>query len=1101
MKVKVSILCIYFLIFITGEICSQTSKQSAQYLKGYNMKLSGEDFIYHSPQPDATKSLLVRSVDSDRYIEWKTQAIPSNYNKKRARFILIAAIDVNTDSHNFNIFLNDEKYFTIKNPENNSIKNYLWKGKNGTMLEFKSTMTDRHGDQMGYMFLDIPTEHFAEGKPITVKVIGENAGSQSWLMIFKYNAGEKLKLFSENAIIREKDKNVQLLRVDIVHLDKPSKAIIQVGDQKIKTDINLGYNSFKIKLPVVESDKNISVNVKVGNNDNISKNIIIKPVKQKTIYLLHHSHVDIGYTHVQKVVEDIHWKYFEQVIELAKNSKDQPAGSQFKWNVEVMWAVESYLNNASSEKKADFIDAVKKGWIGLDAFYGNELTGLCNTEELVRLTESARKISKMCGVNLESAMITDVPGWTWGIVPVLALSNVKYISMGTNFGHRIGGTIEKWGDRPFYWVSPSGEEKILCWIHEKAYSMFHSGLDKAALKFPEAEKNVFNYLSEMDENNYPYDIIPLRYNIGSDNGPPDPDLAKTVMDWNNRYVSPKLIIATTTEMFKAFEKKYADKIPVVKGDFTPYWEDGAASSAKETVINRRNADRMIQAEALWSILKPYDFPEGDFNEAWKNIMLYDEHTWGSWNSISDPENDFTISQWEHKKQFAINAKKQSSELINLAVKDILDPANEASTFEIFNTNSWDRTDLVFIPSDIKINGNIISDERGNFTPIQQLSGGEHVFIAKNVPALGSKTFYIRKQDLAENKELIVNENYLINEFLNVKIDKTNGSIKSLKHKDIPHDLVDNTATKGLNSYFYIKGRKPDKAFGTENVRIKIKEKGPVIVSLLIESEAEGCYKLSREVQLFSGINRINIINTVDKKKIYNQESIHFGFPFNIKEGKMNIDIVYGYYRPEHDQLEGACKNYFTVEDWVDISNQDYGITWASPDAPLIEIGDITTDPVVYGWLNHIEESQLFYSYVMNNYWETNYRAAQQGEVKFRYSIMPHKQFIPSDAEKFGIEQNQPLIAIPVKEGTKSYESIFTINNNGIIVTSVKPLESGKGIIIKLFNSGGMPEKFEFIWKNEPTGIFLSNFDEEIIDKAPQIIKIPAMGIRVVLIEY
>ena len=47
-----------------------------------------------------------------------------------------------------------------------------------------------------------------------------------------------------------------------------------------------------------------------------------------------------------------------------------------------------------------------------------------------------------------------------------------------------------------------------------------------------------------------------------------------------------MVIATTGEMFREFERRYGDKVPEVRGDFTPYWEDGAASSARETALAR-----------------------------------------------------------------------------------------------------------------------------------------------------------------------------------------------------------------------------------------------------------------------------------------------------------------------------------------------------------------------------------------------------------------------------------------------------------------------------------------------------------------------------------
>jgi len=229
--------------------------------------------------------------------------------------------------------------------------------------------------------------------------------------------------------------------------------------------------------------------------------LTIKPVRKWEVYLLHHSHVDIGYTHVQTEVEQKHWQYYKQVIDLARNTADYPPGSPFKWNVEVLWAVDSFLKQASPADSQAFIDAVKKGWIGLDALYGNELTALCRPEELVRLVDYARMLRQRFDVTIDTAMITDVPGYTWGIVPVLAQSGVKYFSIGPNRGHRIGYTLSAWGDKPFYWLSPSGKESVLCWVAGEGYSFFHSGrLDGQRL---------FDYLQRLDDSEYPYDMVQI----------------------------------------------------------------------------------------------------------------------------------------------------------------------------------------------------------------------------------------------------------------------------------------------------------------------------------------------------------------------------------------------------------------------------------------------------------------------------------------------------------------------------------------------------------------------------------------------------------------
>ena len=128
-------------------------------------------------------------------------------------------------------------------------------------------------------------------------------------------------------------------------------------------------------------------------------NFNLEPVVKRTIHLLHHSHVDIGYTHVQDEVKEIQWKNLEDAARLAAESQSMPPEARFKWNSEVVWPIESYLREKEPEKVKAMKDAIARGWIELDAFYANELTELCTSEELIRLTADARRIASECDDN------------------------------------------------------------------------------------------------------------------------------------------------------------------------------------------------------------------------------------------------------------------------------------------------------------------------------------------------------------------------------------------------------------------------------------------------------------------------------------------------------------------------------------------------------------------------------------------------------------------------------------------------------------------------------------------------------------------------------
>ena len=905
------------------------------------------------------------------------------------------------------------------------------------------------------------------------------------------NVTRLLDVYSQPFLIKHKEgKLYQPVLASVMHIGDPVQATVTINrSEPLEQTLQPGFKVIEGFTPAVSGPTTVEVEIKVAGESIGNQITTIKPVRKWEVYLLHHSHVDIGYTHVQTEVERKHWEYFKQVIDLAKESANYPIGARFKWNVEVLWAVDSYLKQATEDEQQAFVEAVKKGWIGLDALYGNELTALCRPEELIRLVGYALKLRKLYDLKINSAMITDVPGYTWGIVPVLAQSGVKYFSVGPNRGHRIGYTLSTWGDKPFYWESPCGKQNILCWVAGEGYSFFHSGrLDASKL---------FGYLERLGDSEYPYDMIQLRYSIGGDNGPPDPKLSDYVKEWNEKYAYPKIVVTTTSEMFDEFERRYSNTIPKKRGDFTPYWEDGAGSSARETSINRQTAERLVQTETLWAMLNPTDYPKDKFYDAWRDVILYDEHTWGSWNSISEPDGDFTKSQWKIKQAFALDAEDKSLKLLNDSLARHKKEIKTVTAIDVFNTSSWLRTDLVVLPKDMIVAGELIKGPDGRVVKSQWLSTGQLAFLAQNIAPFSAKRFTLQAGVIRKSGNAKVQGNELSNRQITLRVDDKTGAISSLKWKEKNIELVNRKKGLGLNDYFYVAGRNPKDPMRNGPVKIRAKEQGPLVASLLIESDAPGCHKLTRELRVIDSINRLDIINVIDKEKIYKQEGVHLGFSFNIPDSVMRMDCPWAVVRPEADQLQGACKNYFTVQRWVDISNGDYGVTWATVDAPLIEVGNITTDPRAksVGWIKHIEPSTTFYSYVMNNYWETNYKAGQEGPTTFRYSIKPHRKFDLSKAAKFGVECSQPFIVVPVDNKIPVPQTIVTIKSVGVIATALKPSEDGKARIIRLFNPNGKSDSIRLTWaKPAPKTVWLSNLAEEKVSKTTGTINMAAYEI-------
>ena len=178
----------------------------------------------------------------------------------------------------------------------------------------------------------------------------------------------------------------------------------------------------------------------------------------------------------------------------------------------------------------------------------------------------------------------------------------------------------------------------------------------------------------------------------------------------------------------------------------------------------------------------------------------------------------------------------------------------------------------------------------------------------------------------------------------MKIDERTGGIASLFSRLLNRELVDAKAATALNDYFYLPGSDLKGLQRNGPPRISVKERGPLVASLLIESDAPGCKRLLREVRVVDGLDYVEIINTVDKLPVRAKEGVHFGFGFNVPDGTVRMDVGWAAVRPELDQIPAACKNWFSVQRWVDISNDRFGVTWSPVDAPLVEVGGITGQP-------------------------------------------------------------------------------------------------------------------------------------------------------------
>jgi len=222
-----------------------------------------------------------------------------------------------------------------------------------------------------------------------------------------------------------------------------------------------GFSSYTLLLPEnvgVEKEASVILTLIQGNK-RLNKTVIVPPMRHWDLYLYNHAHVDIGYTNTHKNVEILHKTNIIEGIKLAKATKDYPEGSRYRWNPEVTWPLERLWHSMPGERE-NVLNAIREGQLCVDANYLNLNTSACSDEEMFHAFRFSREMQKLTGKPMDVFQQIDIPGISWGLVPVLAHEGVRYIMSWPNRS-RAGNAHEGIDNHPFWWVGPDGKSKVL----------------------------------------------------------------------------------------------------------------------------------------------------------------------------------------------------------------------------------------------------------------------------------------------------------------------------------------------------------------------------------------------------------------------------------------------------------------------------------------------------------------------------------------------------------------------------------------------------------------------------------------------------------------
>lgn len=317
----------------------------------------------------------------------------------------------------------------------------------------------------------------------------------------------------------------------------------------------------------------------------------MSPGAVQTVHTIFKTHFDMGFTDLARNVVDVYFEeYIPRALQTAQDLREAGGEQRFIWTTG-SWLIHEYLEKAPDPARRRLERAIERGdivWHGLPFTTHTELMDVSLFRAGLKL---AQHLDRRFGKRTIAAKMTDVPGHTRGIVPLLAEAGIRFLHIGVNTASTMP-TVPP----VFVWRDPGGAELIVMYQHSYGGLMTVPGVTQAITfahtldnRGPQTAKQVGQLFAEIQAE--------------------FPDAT---------------VKASTLDAFAAALWPVKDQLPVVTAEIGDTWIHGVGSDPRK--VARFRALSRLRSE--WTE-RELDTREENALEAFtRQLLLVPEHTWG-----------------------------------------------------------------------------------------------------------------------------------------------------------------------------------------------------------------------------------------------------------------------------------------------------------------------------------------------------------------------------------------------------------------------------------------------------------------------------------------
>lgn len=678
---------------------------------------------------------------------------------------------------------------------------------------------------------------------------------------------------------------------------------------------------------------------------------------KKKVYIITKTHLDLGFTDfASSIVLDYVNKYIPKAIDIAKElNKDK---KRFVWTTG-SWILDIALKKGSPEQIVNLTKALKRGDIVSHAMPFTTHTELMDEQTFRDGMAIIKKLDRLTGKKTVAAKLTDVPGHTISMVPLLQEYGIKMLHIGVNEASAIPNI-----PRIFLWRYQGAEVVV---VYDASYGgeITHENLDSVAV-FCHTSDNVGPVNLEQAKENY--------------------------KKYSEKYPFAD-VFATGLDEFANDLFEIRHLLPVVTSEIGDSWIHGSTTDPYKAAAQRE----LMELKRKWLQDKSLKEDSEEYERFSNAVLMLAEHTNGG--DIKRMFSDYSnYLKKDFEKARKIDRVENDEEVLDMnggIVKEIL--KNEVPDPSVLSYSriekSWEERrgfiDLALEPlsdgrkKEAKAILSTLRPEKGFYSPkgsldikpMQRVSLGR---FEVSINSFGGLSL------LFDGKEVLnsgVNESVV--EYVSHSVSDVKEFFKTYNRKDIK-DVYWAHADFGRPAISRWDGKFPTGRYKYEAKSIKI-HNSTIYVSMATKHEASEELGAPREItyKITSQGNTLNIeLIWIGKDANRIQEETLLRLHPVVKKENLKLNKLGSYIDP-YDVVESGNRNCSAIMH-LKGENKDVRFKITSKHCPLFSLGK----GKIMKFDNVYEDIEIDgISFILhNNIWGTNFPLWYSDNAYFKFEI-------------------------------------------------------------------------------------------------------------------